>query len=129
MVQHRGLEDLEVYRRSREYRKKMYRLARSLPAVERFNLVSQIMRAATSLTNNVAEGYGRFHYQESIQFFRHSRGSLEELKDDIRICIDEGYIEADVARVLLLEAEQIEKLINGYIRYLATQKRRISGED
>jgi four helix bundle protein len=44
-------------------------------------------RAAISLTNNIAEGHGRFHYQESIRFFRHSRGSLQELIDDINICM------------------------------------------
>ena len=100
----------------------MYALARALPPMERFNLLSQIVRAATSLTNNIAEGYGRYHYQESIQFFRIARGSLEELRDDINICQDEHYIDEVTARELLDEAQRINQLINGYIRYLKTRK-------
>jgi four helix bundle protein len=51
-------------------------------------------RAALSVTNNIAEGHGRWHYQENIQFCRISRGSVDELIDDFNICEDEGY--ADV---------------------------------
>ncbi|HJZ12851.1 MAG TPA: four helix bundle protein, partial [Acidobacteriota bacterium] len=54
-------------------------------------IAGQIRRAAVSLTNNIAEGHGRFHYQENIQFLRHSRGSLTELLDDVNTCIDEEY--------------------------------------
>jgi len=75
-----GLENLDVYKRAREFRKEIYKLARKLPAEERFNLASQMRRAAVSITNNIAEGHGRFHFQESIQFFRHSRGSMRHCK-------------------------------------------------
>ena len=54
-------EDLEVYRLSREFRKAMYGVTRKLPALEKFELASQVRRAAVSLTNNLAEGHGRFH--------------------------------------------------------------------
>lgn len=122
MTDQKGLEDLEVYRCARAFRIQMYKLARSLPSFEKFNLLSQIIRAATSMTNNIAEGYGRYHFQESIQFFRIARGSVEELRDDIRICIDEGYIESEGGHGLLNEAQRVIQLINGYIRYLTTQK-------
>lgn len=46
---------------------------------EKYELVSQMRRASRSVTHNIAEGYGRFHYQENIQFCRISRGSLHEL--------------------------------------------------
>jgi four helix bundle protein len=48
-------------------------------------------RASLSLTNCIAEGHGRFHYQENIQYLRQSRGSLSELLDDINTCMDESY--------------------------------------
>lgn len=117
-----SFENLEVYKRSREFRKKIYRLVSKLPAEEKFNLATQMRRAALSLTNNIAEGHGRFHYQETIQFFRHSRGSLEELLDDLNTCIDEHY--DDEAHLLLLkeEGEQILHLLNGYIAYLRRSK-------
>ncbi len=85
-------EDLEVYQKAREFRKAMYRVARRLPEIEKFGLASQIMRAAVSLTNNIAEGHGRYHYLDQIKFTLHSRGSLEELIDDLNVCTDEQYI-------------------------------------
>jgi len=82
-------EDLEVYRIAREFRKTMYAVNRRLPDFEKYELGSQIRRASVSLTNNMAEGHGRFHYPDQIRFFLHSRGSLEELIDDLNICLDE----------------------------------------
>src|ERR1043166_6845682 len=88
-------EDLEVYRVAREFRKAMYAAARALPDFEKYGLCSQIRRAAVSLTNNIAEGHGRFHYPDQIRFFLHSRGSLEELVDDLNVCLDEDYLSSD----------------------------------
>jgi four helix bundle protein len=89
------LEDLEVYKRARESRKIIYRLIKKLSADDKFNLISQMRQAATSLTNNIAEGHGRYHYQENIQFLRQARGSLEEILNDLNICIDEKYAGAE----------------------------------
>src|SRR5439155_17499963 len=85
-------EDLEVYQVAREFRKAMYRVAKRLPQEEKFGLTSQIRRAAVSLTNNIAQGHGRFHFLEQIKFMLQSRGSLEELLDDLNVCEDEGYL-------------------------------------
>ena len=92
MTTYKTFEDLELYKAAREFRKAIYSLIKSLPDEEKFNLASQMRRAATSLTNNIAEGNGRYHYKESIQFCRQSRGSLAELIDDLNICIDEAYL-------------------------------------
>ena len=86
-----SFEDLELYKSAREFRKEVFSLTKKLPSEEKFNLVSQMRRAATSLTNNIAEGHGRYHFQENIRFLRQARGSLEELLDDLNICIDERY--------------------------------------
>src|SRR6476659_4754249 len=87
-------EDLEVYKTAREFRKAMYAMNRRLPDFEKYDLQSQIRRAAVSLTNNMAEGHGRFHYPDQIRFFLHSRGSLQELIDDLNVCLDENYLSA-----------------------------------
>ena len=86
-------EDLEVYQVAREFRKAMYRVAKRLPQEEKFGLTSQIRRAAVSLTNNIAEGHGRFHFLEQIKFMLQSRGSLEELLDDLNVCLDDDDLE------------------------------------
>jgi len=100
----------------------MYEVARSLPDVERYALAQQMIRAAVSLTNNMAEGYGRYNWQETIQFFRHSRGSLYELVDDVNVCLEQGYISQEQHQQLRAEAEPWAKQINGYIRYLRDKK-------
>lgn len=117
-----GLDTLEVYRLAREFRKKMYRLIKQLPSEEKFNLASQIRRAATSLTNNIAEGHGRFHYQESIQFLRQARGSLEELQDDLNVCVDENYFPLEELNAMKVESFELLRKINGYIAYLRKRK-------
>ncbi len=107
-------EDLEVYQVAREFRRAMYRVAKKLPDEEKFGLCSQTRRAAVSLTNNIAEGHGRFHFLEQIKFMLQARGSLEELLDDLNICTDESYLPAEEIEKLKSEGWRVHKLINGY---------------
>jgi len=115
---YRTFEDLEVYQAAREFRKAMYRVARRLPEIEKFGLAAQIRDAAVSLTNNIAEGRGRFHFLDQIKFMLNSRGSLEELLDDLNICLDENYLPADEVETLKSDGWRVHKLINGYIRFV-----------
>jgi len=107
-------ENLEVYKVAREFRKAMYAVNRRLPDFEKYELGSQIRRASASLTNNMAEGHGRFHYPDQIRFFLHSRGSLEELVDDLNICLDERYLSSEEVAKLKKQARGVLILINGY---------------
>jgi four helix bundle protein len=118
----RTFEDLELYQIAREFRKKMYEVARRLPDFEKFALASQIRRAAVSLTNNVAEGHGRYHFADQVRFFLGSRGSLQELVDDLNVCADEKYLSSDQIVDLKNEAWRVLGLINGYLRYLRDRK-------
>lgn len=118
-------EDLEVYRMAREFRKGMYAVSRRLPEFERFELASQIRRAAVSLTNNLAEGHGRYHYLDEIKFVLQARGSLEELMDDLNVCFDESYLSEPEIEALRQQGWSVLKLINGYLRFLRDRK---SGE-
>jgi four helix bundle protein len=117
-----SFEDLEVYKAAREFRKKIFDLVKQLPAEEKYNLGSQMRRAATSLTNSIAEGHGRFHYQENIQYLRQSRGSLEELPDDLNICFDEAYFQATDLNPIKAEGSELLHRINGCIAYLRRRK-------
>src|SRR5262245_55055693 len=96
----------------------MYTVSRRLPDMEKYALGSQIRRAAVSLTNNIAEGHGRYHYQDQIRFLLQARGSLEELLDDLNVCLDENYLSQ--AEILQLKGQrlQVQRLLNGYGRYL-----------
>ena len=124
-IEYKTFEDLELYKTTREFRKRIYGLAKELPECEKYSLANQMRRAAVSLTNCIAEGHGRFHYQENIQFLRQSRGSLEELIDDINVCIDESYADLDRLRKLKEEGYMVLKKLNGYIKYLRSCKEQI----
>lgn len=114
----RTFEDLEVYKSARTFRVAMYAVSRRLPGFERFELASQIRRAAVSLTNNIAEGHGRWHFLDQIKFVLQGRGSLQELLDDLNVCEDEHYLPtAEIAKIKE-QGWHVLKLINGYLRYL-----------
>ena len=85
------LDDFELYKVARAFRKRAYSLLKQLPLEEKYSLAVQMRRASVSVTNNIAEGHGRWHYQENIRFCRISRGSVDELIDDFNTCEDEGY--------------------------------------
>jgi four helix bundle protein len=74
------------------------------------------------VTNNIAEGHGRWHYQENIRFCRISRGSVDELIDDFNTCLDEGYDDPALVGNLKGEAYELIRRINGYIAYLRRTK-------
>ena len=119
---YKSFEDLEVYKAAREFRKRIYQLIKKLPPEEKYNLAGQMRRASLSLTNNIAEGHGRYHFQENIQFCRISRGSLMELIDDLNTCIDEEYFPLDYLEDLKVEGYTVNKMLNGYISYLEKRK-------
>src|SRR5437588_5056317 len=114
-------EDLEVYQVARGFRKTMCQVAKRLPEEEKFALTNQIRRVAVSLTNNIAEGHGRFHFLEQIKFMLQTRGSLEELLDDLNVCIDENYFPAEEIEKLKSDGWRVHRLINGYIRFLRSR--------
>ena len=122
-------EDLEVYKAAREFRKAMYTVSRCLPELEKYELGRQIRRASVSLTNNMAEGHGRFHYPDQIRFFLHSRGSLQELVDDLNVCSDENYLSAEETEKLKGHARGVLILINGYLRHLRNRSNSVRETD
>jgi len=116
------LDDFELYKIAREFRKRAYCLVKQLPPEEKYALASQMRRAALSVSNNIAEGHGRWHYRENIQFCRVSRGSVDELIDDFNTCEDEGYGDQALVGELKAEAYDLIRRINGYIAYLRKTK-------
>jgi four helix bundle protein len=122
----RTFEDLDVYKNAREFRKRMYAAARKLPDFKKYELGRQIRRAAVSLTNNIAEGHGRYHYLDEIKFQLQSRGSPAELLDDLNVCQDEDYLPITEIVELKERAKEVQRLINGYIRFLRERKAGVS---
>jgi len=97
-----------------------------LPKEEKYNLNIQIRKASVSTTANIAEGYGRFYYKESIQFYRISRGSLFELKDHIISCLDLKYIGKKLYDSGIDLIEEAKVTLNGFIKYTEKKVTNIS---
>lgn len=107
---------LRVWQAARKLRQELYRLTRNFPEEEKFGLTTQTRRAAVSVTANLAEGYGRFSYQENIQFCRQSRASLYELRDHLTTALDAGYLPKQKYLEVDALAMDVIRLLNGYIR-------------
>jgi four helix bundle protein len=118
----RDFTDLEMWRIARQLRAKVYSNCRRFPKDETNGLVTQIRRAAVSVTANIAEDFGRHSYQENIQFCRLSCASTYELRDHFTTALDAGYISKKEFAELEEQAISEIKLLNGYIR--ATKNRK-----
>lgn len=114
--------DIEAWKIGREIRRKIYRIIKMLPDEEKYCLGNQMRRAATSITANIGEGYGRFHFQENIQFCRQSRSSVYEIQDHLTTCLDEGYISKELFQEVYDLTNRGIRVTNGYIRMLNRQK-------
>lgn len=114
----KSFEDLNCWKTGREIRTEVSVLIKTFPDFEKYELVSQMRRASRSVTHNIAEGYGRFHFKENSEFCRVSRGSLYELLDQFLTARDEGYIDEDYYKKMKLKLVECITILNGYINYL-----------
>ncbi|HTD98338.1 MAG TPA: four helix bundle protein [Mucilaginibacter sp.] len=114
--------ELEVWKQSRKIRKWVSDLTKTFPSDEKYRLTDQIIRSSRSIGNNLAEGHGRFHYQDNIRFCIMARGSLSETLDHLIIALDEKVISEEVLKSFQMEYESCLKLLNGYIQYLKNKK-------
>jgi four helix bundle protein len=119
---YKRFEDLKTWQLGREFRKVIYQTSKLFPKSEQYNLTSQIRRAAVSITANIAEGHGRYYYQENIQFCRISRGSINEVLDHLYAALDEKYINQQSFDKLYEQGREVERTLNGYLGYLERQK-------
>jgi four helix bundle protein len=119
--------DLEVWKKGAELRKTIFQMVKGFPAEERLRLSDQLIRAARSITANIAEGYGRFHYRDNARFCRQSRGSLFELLDHLEVALECGYIGLKEHAALNQRSEEVLALLNGYVKYLGNRKESLKG--
>jgi len=114
--------DLEVWQRCGTIRETIWDLCNAFPLEEEYRLSDQLIRASRSSTACLAEGYGRYHYQENIQFCRQTRGSLYELIDHIIVAKECSYIDNNKMENLINEIKVTIRILNGYIKYLKDKK-------
>jgi four helix bundle protein len=106
--------DLKVWQRGHALVLRIYALTKSLPADERFGLVTQLRRAIVSVTSNIAEGSKRKGASDYAHFLNISEGSLAETENLVIVARDLGYLEADATVPLLAEADEIARMLYAF---------------
>lgn len=114
--------ELKVWQMAHELKLGIYEFVKLLPESEKFNRVSQLKKAICSVSANIAEGFGRYHYQENIQFCRQARGSLDEARDYLITSRDLKEVREDKCNYLINKCIEVKKILNGYIRFLNNKK-------
>ncbi len=108
-----SFEKLAVHIEARKLVKEVYNLTKKLPVEEKFELSSQIRRAAVSVTANIAEGCGRYSLKEKIHFIGISFGSLMEVFSELQTALDLGYITETSLERLRPQFIQISRMLSG----------------
>jgi four helix bundle protein len=118
----KDFQSLDAWKKCRKV--KLYfcnKILSKLPAEEKFNLNIQIRKTSISITANIAEGYGRYHFKEGIRFYRISRASLYELKDHLISCVDLNYINDEEFVIALNLIESAKTTLNGFIKFVGNK--------
>lgn len=108
--------DLNVWREGHKLVILIYKVTREFPKEETYSLVDQMRRAASSITANIAEGFGRQSFKEKVQFYYLSKGSLSELKNFILIAKDINYLDINSFKQLAEQANIVDQILQGFIR-------------
>ena len=118
-----GLSRLKVWMRAKDFALLIYKkVLPSLPSEEKWNLNQQLRRASLSISANIAEGYGRFYYQDNVRFCYTARGSLDEVLSHLSFAHEMRVISQELYKELASEGDEIDKMLNGYISYLKRSK-------
>ena len=118
----RGFEDLECYKLALHVIIGVQEMMKTLPPEEKFDLAAQIRRSSKSVTANLAEGYGRYHYLDSLYKYSIARGELNETLSHVINAKILGYIDQTVFESLYALIRETEQTLNGYMAYVQRQR-------
>ena len=111
-------EDIEIWKRARVLTKEIYEITNGGAFNRDFGLRDQLRRAAVSIMSNIAEGHERDGNAEFIQFLAIAKGSAGEVRAQLYIAFDVGYIDAETCKKLQASAIEVSKMLCGFINYL-----------
>jgi four helix bundle protein len=120
----KGLETLLIWQRSLEFARLVCKdILTQLPSQEQWALVGQLRRSVQSIPANIAEGYGRYYFQEGVRFCYIARGSLEETYSHLTLAHKLEYLPNETYQSLAAEIQELRRMLNGYITFLKESKR------
>jgi len=117
-----SLEELKIYNISMEIGDEVWKMVDSWNRFEKETLGKQFVRAADSISLNIAEGYGRFHFKEARNFCFIARGSLYETKAIIFKAASRGIIQEEESEKIRSRIIVLQKMLNAFINKIGTSK-------
>lgn len=114
--------DLDAWKVNHKLVLEIYKITRSFPKEEKYGIIDQIRRAASSITANIAEGWGRYHYGDRVKFYHQARGSSCEVQNYLILSKDLNYVNEEEFEKLRMLAFEGYKVINGLIRSVESFK-------
>ena len=118
-----GLEKLDVWCKARDLAIRIHKeVLPLLPSEEKYSLSQQLRRSSQSIPANIAEGHGRFYFQDNVRFCYIARGSLEETLSHIVYAYKVDYVSELIYKSFALDGEILNRLMNGYIGFLKKSK-------
>jgi len=117
------LEKLEVYLLAESFSDEIWFLVEKWDFFVKDTIGKQLVRAADSISANIAEGYGRYYYKESKQFYFYARGSIQETKAWLSKCRRRQIIPEDACNCMIAAAEKILAKLNAYIKFVARSQK------
>ncbi len=117
-----SFEDLEVWQKSQDLAVTIYKITKKFPSDEKFALTNQLRRAASSISANIAEGFGRRGVKEKLQFYAIAYGSLLEVKNFIYLSTKLDYIIANQQREIIDDIVSCQKLLNALMRSINAKR-------
>ena len=115
----RSYRELNVWQRSYDLCKQVYRITRQFPSEERYGMASQIRRAAVSIPINIAEGHDRNTTRDYLRFLWMARGSIAELETQLMLSRDMELAGVSGVSAALNELDEIGRMLRGLIKSLA----------
>jgi len=115
--------DLKVWRKAHELTLSVYQVTKSFPNDEKFGLVAQVRRSSASVPTNIVEGFKRHTKRDQMHFFNLSESSLEETKYQLLLSRDLGYISMLSYDELFQKAEEIGRMLHGYVQSVSKRTR------
>ncbi len=119
-------EDLQVWQRARCLAVKLYRISNEGPFAKDFGLRGQIQRAAVSIVSNIAEGFDRRSNNQFAQFLEIAAGSASEVRAQLYIALDVGYVGKTKFDELFADVSEISGMLTNFMRYLKTAPNKLS---
>lgn len=111
-----NFSDLTAWQIGHKVILKIYAETKKFPKEEQFGLISQLRRAAVSITSNIAEGFSRSTAKDKIYFYTIALGSLTEVQNQLLIAKDLGYLEKEQYTEVTEELIQVQKMLHGLIK-------------